>query len=92
MAWRSFLGISMAAAVFFFSPNSLPSTTMSGRFPYACPYCQRPNTVSAPGNSCGRAGCNVGRSVNKNIVQPLVRGAADGLSKGVGGVHFGGRK
>ena len=52
------------------------------KFPYACPYCARPNTVSKPGNSCGRISCNTIRSANKNIVQPLVKGAAKGLSKG----------
>ena len=61
---------------------------MNQPYPYACPYCQRPNTVSQPGNSCGRLLCNTGRSVNKNIVQPIVNGLSSGLSKGVGNLNI----
>jgi hypothetical protein len=58
---------------------------MSGSFPYACAYCGRANTVSAPGNSCGRVTCNAARSANVNVLRPLVKGTAEGLSKGIPG-------
>ncbi len=57
-------------------------SAMSGTYPYACPYCGRDNTVSVPGNSCGRVKCNALRSANVNVLRPLVKGLSEGLSKG----------
>lgn len=65
----------------------MSSADSKSRFPYACPYCGRPNAVSQPGNSCGRVQCNVARSGNLHVVRPLVGGLAQGLSKGLPGTR-----
>ena len=63
-------------------PHSLsPLVGSMPSYPHACPYCSRPNTVSQPGNSCGRQECNIKRSVNKNVFQPLIGAGVDRLRK-----------